>query len=229
MKTKTTAAVVGGLAAVVVAAVVFLNRASTPKNAALAARQQAMEMLGQSIAKQKPACKVLVLSNPFTKESGMLDERAQFERAGIRGLRKGLGDLSVTVVFPEIRPEYFADPQSVLIPSDSRTPLSFLIRPGSVATLADANPQCTVIVSLIGLPAGIDQEKIWNPDDARTFALLLPDLRILGPSEKAVEAYEQGKILVAVVEDSLQPGKHLIVTRNNVAEVLKRQPQALGY
>ena len=88
-----------------------------------------MEMLGARIAKLRPECRVLVLSNPFTKESGYLNEKSQFERAGLRGLRKGLGRRSpVTVVFPEIRPEYLANPQSVIIPSDSRTPLSFLMQ-----------------------------------------------------------------------------------------------------
>ena len=189
-----------------------------------------MERLGESIAKLRPKCKVLVLSNPFTKNSGMLDKKAQFERAGLRGLRNGLGaDCRMTVVFPEIRPEYFSDPQSVPIPPESRTPLSFLIRAGAVEQLADAHPECSVLVSLIGLPAGVDQGKLWNTNDTRAFALLLPDLRIVGSAQTAVEAYERGKILASVADDVFQPGKPLIVTRNNVREIIKRQPQALGF
>lgn len=218
-----------GLALVAVAAMAFLTRSSSPKSAALAARQHAMEMLGARIAKLRPECKVLVLSNPFTKESGYLNEKSQYERAGLRGLRKGLGGRSpVKVVFPDIRAEYFANPQSVSIPPDSRTPLSFLMRPASVDQLAEAHPECLVIVSLIGLPAGVDQLKIWNEKDPRCFALLLPDLRLLGPPAKAAEAFQGGKLLAAVVED-FQSGDPLIVTRDNVADVLKRQPKALGY
>jgi hypothetical protein len=189
-----------------------------------------LETLGGYIAKTRPGCKVLVLSNPFTKDSGYRDPKAQFERAGLRGLRKGLGSrASSTVAFPVIRPEYFTDPQSVLIPGDSRTPLSFLMQPGSVERLADAHPDCTVIVSLIGLPFGVDQEKIWHEDDRRCFALLLPDLRLLGPPARAVESFQRGKILAAISEDALHPGNLLLITRENVLEVLQRQPSALGY
>ncbi len=187
-----------------------------------------MELLGARIAKLRPECKVLVLSNPFTKDSGYLNEKNQYERAGLRGLRKGLGGRSpVKVVFPEIRPEYLANPQSVIIPPDSRTPLSFLMHPASVDRLADAHPECNVIVSLIGLPAGVDGMKIWHETDPRCFALLLPDLRLLGPPANAVEAFQREKLLVAVAEDS-QSGDPLIITRENIVEVLQRQPKALG-
>ena len=217
-----------GFVMVALVSIFFVIRSASPKNAALSVRQHAMEMLGAQISKLRPDCKVLVLSNPFTKESGYLNEKNQFERAGIRGLRKGLGGhSSVNVVYPEIRPEYFTNPQSVMIPPDSRTPLSFLMQPASVDQLAEANPKCLVIVSLIGLPAGVDKLKIWQEKD-RCFALLLPDLRLLGPPEKAVEAFQRGKLLAAVVED-LQSGNPLIVTRENIMEVMKHQPKALGY
>ncbi len=214
---------------VAVAALAFLARPSGPQSVALAARQRAMEMLGERIAKLRPECKVLALSNPFAKASGYLDEKSQFERAGLRGLRQGLGGRSpVKVVFPEIRPEYFAHPESVIIPPNSRTPLSFLMQSASVDQLAAAHPECRVIVSLIGLPAGVDQLKIWDEKDPRSFALLLPDLRLLGPPAVTVEAFQRGKLLAAVVED-VQSGGPLIVTRDNVEEVLKRQPKTLGY
>ncbi len=189
-----------------------------------------MELLGARIAKLRPECKVLVLSNPFTKDSSYLNEKNQYERASLRGLRKGLGGRSsVMVVFPEIRPEYFSNPQSVFIPPDSRTPLSFLMRPESVDQLAEAHPDYRVIVSLIGLPSEVDKLKIWSENDPRAFALLLPDLRLLGPPAKAVEAFQRGKLLAAVTEDSFQSADPLIITRDNVVEVLQRQPKALGY
>lgn len=188
-----------------------------------------MEMLGARIAKLRPESKVLVLSNPFTRGASYLNEKCQYERAGLRGLRKGLGARSpLTVVFPEIRPEYLANPQSVIIPSDSRTPLSFLMQPASVDQLAQAHPECRVIVSLIGLPVGVDRLKIWDEQNPRCFALLLPDLRLLGPPAQAAAAFQQGKLLAAVVEDR-QSGNPLIVTRDNVVEVLEQQPRVFGY
>jgi hypothetical protein len=230
VKAKPTIAVGLGLVVVAGAAAAFFPRNTSPKSAALTARQNATEKLGQQIARLRPKCKVLVLCNPFTRKSGFLEEKAQFERAGLHGLQKGLGPGStVTAAFPEVRPEYYANPQSVSIPPDCRTPLSFLLRPGCVDELVAAHPECSVIVSLIGLPLGIDQAKSWTENDQQSFALLLPDLRLLGPPEKAVEAFERGKILAAVADDALQPGTPLVITRDNVQDVLKRQPTALGY
>ena len=222
------ALVAGGALALVI--VFFVTRDRSPKSAALTARMRAMELLGQTVAKLRPEGTVLVLSNPFSRQAGLFDEKGQFERAGLNGLRQGLGlARPVEVVFPEIRPEYLSDPQSVFMPADSRTPLSFLIRPGEVDRLAAAHPDCTVVVSLIGLPSEIERANIWREDDKRSLALLLPDLRVLGPPGKAISAFEREKILAAVADDSFQPGNPLIVIRNNVREILERQPQALGY
>ena len=57
---------------------------------------------------------------------------------------------------------------------------------------------------------------------------LLPDLRVLGPPAKAVEAFQTGKLLAAVDHDAAS-GAPLVVTRDNVEAVLQRQPKALGY
>lgn len=225
MRVKRSLVLALGLGSVAMVAVLSLTYPSSPKGAALAMREQAMELLGERIAKLRPKCKVLALANPFTRESGYFNEKSQFERAGLRGLRKGLGRrLPVTVVFPELRPEY----QSVLVPSDLGTPLSFLVRPTSVDRLAEAHPECHVIVSLIGLPVGVDRLKVWQPEDPRCFALLLPDLRLLGPPTHAVAAFRREKLLAAVVEDA-NSGGPLVVTRDNVVDVLQHQPQALGY
>jgi hypothetical protein len=218
-----------GIAAAALAGLYLLFAPSGATSASLTAREETMKALGASIARLRPGAKTLVLSNPFAKESGYLDTRSRHERAGIRGLREGLGrGAAVEVAFPEIRPEYFQDPGSVLIPPDSRTPLSFLVRPESVEKLADARPDFGVIVSLIGLPVGVDQLRIWSQEDPRAFALLLPDLRVLGPPEKALEAFERGKLLAVVAEDPAT-GAPLVVTRENAAETLRNQPRVLGY
>jgi hypothetical protein len=218
-----------GLAVMVTGAIALLARTSSPKSAGLAERERAMEALGACIARLRPHCQVLVLCNPFAKTAGYLDAKTQFERAALAGLRKGLGRrVPVTAVFPEIRAEYYTDRQSLFLPPECRTPLSFAIRPASVNQLAEAHPQCQVIVSLIGLPSGVEQLDIWSDKDPRCFALLLPDLRVLGPPKKAVGAFQAGKLLAAVDRDAAS-GDPLIVTRDNVEAVLQRQPQALGY
>ena len=188
-----------------------------------------MEMLGARVAKLRPHCKVLVLSNPFSKAAGVFDEKSQYESAGIDGLRKGLGPgAEVTVVFPEVRPEYFTHRESIVIPPDSRTPLSFVIRPEAVDQLAGAHPECNVIVSLIGLPAGVQQLKIWSEKDPRSFALLLPDLRLLGSPAEVAAAFGREKILAAVFQDPTS-GQPLLVTRENIEELLAKTPKEIGY
>jgi hypothetical protein len=215
-------------AAVVAVVAVYFTRGYSPKGSPLSAREQALQLLGARIAELKPGCKVLVLANPFTRES-YLGQSVSFERTGLRGLRKGLGRKSpVKVVFPEIRPEYTANPQSILVPPDSRTPLSYVIRPESVEQLAESNAECGVIVTLIGVPVGVEGLKLWTEKDPRCFAMLFPDLRHLGPPDQVKAAFERGKLLAAVVEDA-RSGEPLIVTRENVAEVLEKQPKVFGY
>lgn len=217
------------LALLGVIAIGFFVWPTTPKSAALDAREQLMELLGTRIATLRPKCKVLLLANPFAQKAGHFHESSQFDRAGLRGLQKGLGnDSSITVVIPEIRPEYIENPSSVIIPPDSKTPLSFLIQPASIDRFAEAHPECNVIVSLIGLPLGIDQLKVWNEKDPRSFALLLPDLRVLGPRSAVVAAFQQGKLLAAGIQDQMS-GEPVIVTRDNIVQILEQQPQTLGF
>lgn len=218
-----------GFAAIAAGAIVLALRPSGPRGEALDARQRAMKLLGETLAGMRPGSPVLVLSNPFARDSGRRDEKGQFERAGTQGLREGLGARSeVRVVFPEIRPEYHTDPASVMIAPDSRTPLSFLVDPASVDRLASEHPECRVIVSLIGLPIGVEELQVWDQGDPRGFGLLLPDLRVLGSPARAAAAFRSGKILAAVVEDA-RTGEPLIVTRDNLTEVLEGQPKSLGY
>lgn len=229
MRAKLPLTVASAVVAVGLVAFAFFSRPSGATRGALAAREDAMEALGARLARLCPNCPVLVLVNPFAKDAGHSSDRRQFEEAGLDGLRQGLGRRStVTVVTPEIRPEYYANPASVIIPPDSTTPLSFLMRPASVNQLADAHPECRVIVSLIGLPFGVEQLPLWNDKDPRSFALLLPDLRVLGPRPVALEAFRRGKILAAVVADS-RSGKPLVVTAENIETVLQNQPRLLGY
>ncbi|MBE7504555.1 MAG: hypothetical protein HS113_30535 [Verrucomicrobiales bacterium] len=229
MTARTKVILSSGVVTAVLAAIAWLVLPASPQSAALASRQRAMAMLGARIAELRPHCKVLVLSNPFARTSGYLSEKSRYERAGLRGLRHGLGRGSpAKVVFPELRPEYLANPQSVFIPPDSRTPLSFLVRLASVGRLAEAHADHCVIVSLIGLPLGVERLKIWGEGDPRCFALLLPDLRVLGSPTEVIEAFRRAKLLAAVVEDS-RSGDPLLVTRENIVDVLTRQPQVLGY
>ena len=74
----------------------------------------------------------------------------------------------------------------------------------------------------------MDQLKIWNEKERRCFALLSPDLRVLGPPDQAVAAFQRENLLAAVLEDP-KSGDPLVVTKDNIVQVLQRQPNALGY
>jgi len=211
------------------AAFFFFTRPSKATSVALTARERSMQALGQEIAKSRPGAKVLVLMNPFTKQSGFGDEKAQFQDAGVRGLRRGLGGRAeVTPVFPALRQEYLQNPSSLVIPSESRTPLSFLVDARSVEQLANQHSNATVIVSLIGLPIGIDSLKLWQKSDPRSFALLLPDLKVLGRPEDTLLAFDNGKLL-AIIGEEANAGDGLLITKGNAREMLRTKPQALGF
>lgn len=229
MSFKSSLLIASGLVALIAIATVLLLRPSGSKGAALNDREEAMRSLGSTLAQLRPGSPVLVLANPFAQDSGFLDEKSQFERAGLRGLKEGLGQQTpVTVAAPDIRPEYFSNPSSIFIAPDSKTPLSFLILPDSVDRLAAAHPECQVLVSLIGLPVGVETLKLWDSKDPRSLALLLPDLRVLGSPAQAADAFERGKIVAAVVESDT-PGSFLVVTSTNILEVLERHPHRLGF
>ena len=229
MTAKTKAICSSGLAFLGLVILAFFFWPTSPKSAALSVREHLLAVLGAEIAKVRPQAKVLLLSNPFAEKAGTFNEKTQFERAGIRGLRKGLGKGStVTVVFPEVRPEYLSNPGSIPIPPDSKTPLSFLIQPASIDRLAEANPECTVIVSLIGLPVGVNELKLWSEIDSRSFALLMPDLRVVGTPNDTLAAFHRGKLLAAVYENPAT-GEPLIVNQTNIARILAESPRTLGY
>jgi hypothetical protein len=195
---------------------------------AVMARQRAMERLGASFSSEFGGKPVLLLSNPYTRNSAQSKTIRQFEAAGIKGFKLGLGEASrVEVVFPEIRPEYEEHPEKAVFPPNTKTPLSFLMEGASLDQLAVSHPNCELIVSLIGLPVGIDQLDVWK-GDSHQFGLLLPDLRVLGSKAKALEAFKRGKIAAVVVDDP-QSQEALVIDSSNVEDVLSNRPQLLGF
>jgi len=195
---------------------------------AVMSRQGAMQRLGASLSSEFGKKPVLVLSNPYTQKSGQSKEIRQFEAAGIKGLKLGLGEKSlVEVVFPEIRAEYQEHPEKAVFPPNTKTPLSFLMEGASLDQLAASHPHCELIVSLIGLPVGIDQLQVWK-DGKHRFGLLLPDLRVLGSKGKALKAIKSGKIAAVVVDDP-QSQEALVIDSTNVEEVVSNRPQLLGF
>jgi hypothetical protein len=166
----------------------------------LSQRELAMRILGQYLGTQFPGKKVLVFSNPFVQEPGHPQNIYQFEKAGLRGLRSGLGKtLPIdAVVFPEPRREFRENRASVYIPATT-TPLSYVIAGEAWDRLIQQHPASQIVVSLIGLPADLRQTEMWKNPQGPKFALLLPDLRVVGQRAEIVQAITSGRIAAMVL------------------------------
>ena len=95
----------------------------------------------------------------FTQRKGQRKEIYQFEEAGLRGLRRGLGQRLVVeaVVFPELRPEVYQNPGSSYIDPKTTTPLSYLMAEGALDAVWRQHLGAELFVSLIGLPLNVKQ------------------------------------------------------------------------
>ena len=118
--------------------------------------------------------------------------------------------------------------------------MSFLVAEDSFDRLVREHPDCDVIVSLIGLPAELERVSAWRTPGPPRFALLLPDLRLLGNAAALGEALKSGKLAAFVLnkpgapEADVPVGKNvakefarrfLLVTAENFEEVARTYPQ----
>jgi hypothetical protein len=203
-------------------------------------REIATQFLGEYLAVHYSGKRAVVLANPFSTQPGQAREVYQFEKAGLRGLRRGLGSSVAIeqVAYPEIRPAFFKDRRTVPIDPASTTPLSYIVAEDALDKIARQHPQAEILVSLIGLPANVLQTETWKT--GRGFALLLPDLRMLGDQSSIRAAFQSGKIAAIVLNrpgappDDRPPGsdskmefalRFLLVTPENVDQCLKAYPR----
>ena len=130
----------------------FLKK--SPQEKALHSRELATRRLAEHLARTLPGQRALVVSNPFAQARGgaILAQ----EEAGLRGLRQGFGkQIEIeAVVFPELKPAAQQAPESIELPPDATTPLSFMVTEDAFDKLAGQHPACKLMVSLIGLPSG---------------------------------------------------------------------------
>lgn len=183
----------------------------------------ATRVLAEYVAAQHPGKRVLVISNPFTRERGHSPQIYAYEEAGIAGLRKGLGNAQpMKVVFPALRPEVGRKPGSVYVDPKTTTPLSFLVAEDAFDALAKENSDFDIVVSLIGLPVNVSRAGIWQNPAGPKFALLLPDLRFIGQPEAVRAAIKSGKIVGAVLKKPGAPPEATPVDGDYKSEFAKR-------
>ena len=231
------------LAAAFVAGLVGLgfSRRTTDQRGALNIREIATRGLADYLAKSGQARRVLVVANPFVKLGKLPREMLDMEAAGLRGLHAGFGAQLISIVaWPELKPGVLENPRAVFIDPETTTPLTYLVAEDAFDKLAQSHADCDVILSLIGLPADLARVRCWQRGDGPKFALLLPDLRILGNRAAIRHALDSGKLLAFV---ATKPGsaatrvagnadartefeqRFVLVTRENVEATMQTYPQ----
>jgi hypothetical protein len=209
-----------------------------PRDYALTARELATRRLGEHLAEKFPGQRALLISNPFTTNANTASDIVATEKAGIDGFKEGLKDNLVleTVAFPELKPEARTNPRAVFIDGETTTPLSFLVSPDAFDKLASQHPQCSLFVSLIGLPANVKELRCWQEEKPK-FALLLPDLRFVGNATAVKQSLQKGKITAIVLQRPGAPSVHsgvsqtdfdrlfILVTAENIERTMLDYPQ----
>jgi hypothetical protein len=212
--------------------------------AALLKRELATYFLGKYLADHYAGKKVVVLSNPFSERSGQPREVYRFEKAGLRGLRRGLGTAVKieAVVFPELKPGLLENPHAAAIDPHTTTPLSYLVADDALDHIAQKYADAEILVSLIGLPVNVRKTETWKSGNGHRFALLLPDLRMVGDQAAVRQAFQSGKLAAIVLN---KPGalqddrimskqqaieaefdqRFLLVTPENVDQCLRTYPR----
>jgi hypothetical protein len=195
-----------------------------PFGTALRTREMATRALAEHLARTQPAKRALIISNPFIRQPNTAKATVEMEQAGLRGLRAGFGK-SVTVAavaFPELKPEARDNPRALLTDVETTTPLSYLLAPDAFDNLAKQNPDCELIISLIGLPAELSRCESWRTPGPPRFALLLPDLRIIGDEAAVKNAMKSGKLLAFVLAKPDAPDASASLSSDFSAEFEKR-------
>jgi len=179
---------------------------------------------------------VLIIGNPFTQFPDQPEAISNYEKAGISGLKKGFGrSIKIeAVVYPELKPEARTNPWAIKRDNRTTTPLSYLIATTAFDDLAIAHPNCDLIVSLIGLPADIQDVNFLRHENGPKLALLLPDLWMIGDTEAIRTAFTAGHIAAAVVKrphanvsDDGQKNfdqVYILLTGENIDEFIEEYP-----
>jgi len=217
----------------------FLTR---PKVNADQLRSLATWGLGDYLAKTHPDSKVLILANPFSTRPKMDQSVIDKEKSGIAGLESGFSNkmASVKVVYPTLISDAYASPRSLIPDNSVTTPLSFLFATNALIQLHDENPDHDLWISLVGLPVEISNQAIWKMEKGPRFALLLPDLRVIGGAEAVANVVRSGKVVAIVLTQQGRmfntksmsrdlrkefDERYLIVSPENVDEIVEKYPE----
>jgi len=227
---------------VVVAFALWLFLKPDPFGDALQEREIAARGLAEHLARTHRDKRAIIVSNPFTQQAGTAKAIVAMERAGVRGLRVEFsngGLAGPATAFPELRPGARENPAALLADVETTTPLSYLVAPEAFDQMAKEFAGHQIMVSLIGLPVDIQLTEVWKATNAVQFALLLPDLRIIGDAAAVKDALKSGKLAAFVLAKPGTPDdqkvrvndwraefekRFLLVTPENVEQLLQTYP-----
>lgn len=195
-----------------------------PRQAALHSRELATRGLADYLSQHHAGVRAIVVSNPFTQRPGLAEGIYAQEEAGLRGLRLGFGTKITleAVVFPELKPEARQDPRAVELDITSPTPLSYLVTDDAFDKLAQEHTGCELIVSLIGLPVNLARVEVWRPRSKTRFALLFPDLRMIGGAAEVRKVVKSGKLAAFVLPKPGAPSEQEPLGKNTQVEFERR-------
>jgi len=171
-----------------------------PAQSALGQREDALRSLGAFLSQEGSVKRCVVVGNPFLKLPQRDPVAQRFEAASLRGLKRGLGEgvILEECRYPALTAEAMSDPSAVVMPPGVSTPLSFMVRRGAWDDLLKGLREDTVVISLIGIPSGLSEQRWWRDEHGPRLALVLPDYRVMGEPETVASAFTSGKILAAL-------------------------------
>lgn len=209
---------------------------------ALARRELVLEQLTEAAVREVPKPVVLVVGNPFAPLPGSDPGLREVEEASVRGVQRGIGKAGARyagIRHPALREEARRDPTAVPIPPGATTPVSFLTEPGAWDRLRSEVPEANLWVSLIGVPADLGETKAWEDPEGPRWALLLPDLKLIGNPDAVRSAFERGRLVALVLARPGAPPesepvagdrreeferRYILVTRESLASVAGAWP-----
>ena len=213
-----------------------------PERHALSTRSLATRALAEYLASIPSVKHVVVWANPFAQQTGRPREIYAFDSAGQEGVRAGLQKTQLldAVEYPALRPEALINPAALILDPTTTTPLSYLVAPDALDSLARTHPNCDAVISLIGIPVNVARTAFWRRTNGPALALLLPDLRMLGDAGAIQSAFRSGKVAAAILNKpgappeseplSLGPApefqrRYLLLTAGTLDDTIKRYPQ----
>lgn len=165
-------------------------------------RARMAEQLARAVPAEWAGKPLRVIGNPFARKAGAPADALEYQQTVLRGLSKGLGRTlrEEEVVYPALKEGAWDRPELFARATPYRTPLSSLMAPDAFDRLAAEHRGVGVFISIVGVPEGLHRTSFWTNPSAPRLVLYLPDFRAVPDPSAWRRAFENGRILAAVVE-----------------------------